>query len=79
MLLQYFTYFYNCYYIIIMCYYYCYYLIITCYYCKNDLLFYSSNNGPSITGIMNSLLHIITRSIMGNNGFHYYPLLTSPS
>ena len=40
--------------------------IITCYYIKNGL----------ITLIMDQLLPFITRPIMGNNGFHYYPLLT---
>ena len=38
-----------------------------------------SNNGPIITVILDPLLTIITRSIMGNSGFHYYPLLTSPT
>ena len=40
---------------------------------------YYGKNGSIITVIMSSLLLIITRSIMGNNGFHYYPLLTSPT
>ena len=39
---------------------------------------FDRNNGPIITVIMDSLLPIITRSIMGNNGFYYYLLLTSP-
>ena len=43
-------------------------VIINCYY---------SNNGAIIIVIMDALLPNITRSIMGNNGFHYdyYPLL----
>ena len=62
-----------------------YYATITCYYCNNGPLLciitcHDSNNGPIITVIMDPLLPIKNRSIMGNNhewlGFHlihYYP------
>ena len=52
---------------LLMHFYICYYISFTCYYCNNE---------PIITVIMGSLLPIITRSIMGNNGFiitHYEP------
>ena len=60
-------YYYTCY-NVIMTYYYIYYCIIfSYYYCHSE---------PIITVIMDPLLHIFTRSLMGNNGFiitYYVP------
>jgi hypothetical protein len=63
----------------IITYYYTYYCVIITYYYRNNdpiITYYYRNNEFIITVIMSSLLRIITRSIIRNNGFiiTYYRL-----